>query len=193
MSLQEWELSGKGNERVGGIILAILFAFVLAACSAQPTPVPSDVEMIHSAVSAAHDSLSRDAATITLNSKGQVEVVRQGTNGWSCLFDWPTSGASLCVDKNGLEWLQAWVTHKIPPTRKIGFGFTVTGGLGHCGTALFLDGPSKDHDRMHGGPHILVFGFRISRNPYPATNDSPTTSCVMWPHTPYAHLMIPFE
>ena len=116
-----------------------LFALIFAANSltapkesqAGPVKPPTtEPEMITSAMSAAPLAIAQGATIVTMDEKMNMKTLRAGTNGWTCFPDMPTTpGADpMCLDKNGLEWVHAWMAHKNPPPDKIGFGYMLAGG-----------------------------------------------------------------
>ena len=199
------------------IILAITISLVLIGCSTQPapqapqetaapaatssepskgpvTPPTTDEEMVKSAMAAAPQSVAKDATIIALDEKLQVRTLRQGTNMWTCIPDGPSPGADpMCVDKNGLEWVQAWLSHKDPPVNKMGFGYMLMGGSDASNEDPFATAPAAGHQWLETGPHIMIFNIGKRYEGYPTTHDDPTKPYVMWPNTPYAHLMIPVK
>ena len=196
------------------IILAVAVAIVLVGCSSQPpsqeravptaapsqsstvpvTPPTTDEDMIKSAISAAPESVAKDATIIAVDEKGQVRTLRQGTNMWTCIPDGPSPGVDpMCVDKNGLVWVQAWMTHKNPPPNKMGFGYMLMGGSDASNDDPFATTPPEGHQWVNTGPHVMILNIGNQYEGYPNTHDDPTKPYIMWPKTPYAHLMIPVK
>jgi hypothetical protein len=150
--------------------------------------------MIKSAISAAPEAVAKDATIIALDEKMQVRTLREGTNMWTCIPDGPTPGVDpMCVDKNGLEWVQAWVAHKDPPASKMGFAFMLAGGSDASNEDPFATAPPAGHSWVDTGPHVMILNIGNRFEGYPTTHDDPTRPYVMWSNTPYAHLMIPVK
>ena len=62
----------------------------------------------------------------------------QGTNGWTCIPDGPSPGVDpMCVDKNGMGWMDALMNKKDPPAGKLGFGYMLMGGSDASNTDPF--------------------------------------------------------
>ena len=197
------------------IILAIPVAMVLLGCSQQQqppqetaapaatpaqsstgpvTPPATDEAMVKSAMSAAPESVAKDATIIALDEKAQARTLRQGTNLWTCIPDGPSPGVDpMCLDKNGLEWVQAWLAHKNPPANKMGFGYMLMGGSDASNEDPFATAPAEGHPWVDTGPHVMVFNIGNRFEGYPTTHEDPTKPFVMFPNTPYAHLMIPVK
>jgi hypothetical protein len=50
--------------------------------------------------------------------------VRKGTNGFICM----AQPDPCCMDKNSMDWLDAWAAHKPPAEGKVGFMYMLKGG-----------------------------------------------------------------
>jgi hypothetical protein len=99
----------------------------------------------------------------------------------------------ICVDANGMEWLQAWVGRKNPPADKMGFGYMLMGGSDAMNDDPFATKPAEGHQWVDTGPHVMILNIGDRFAGYPATHDDTTKPYVMWPNTPYRHLMIPVK
>lgn len=200
--------------------LLILFAVLLSGCSqqagqpaAQPaapaekpvaaTPAPAtgpvappttDEGRIASAMSAAPVSVAKDATILAMDEKMEMKTLRAGTNMWTCVPDAPSPGVDpMCVDKNGLAFLQAWMQHKNPPAGKIGFGYMLKGGSDASNEDPFATAPPDAKSWVETGPHVMIFNIGKQFDGYPTTHADTTQPYVMWAGTPYAHLMIPVQ
>lgn len=202
------------------IIFSVALALMLAGCTSQPaplaeqqaatpsaaapapapspvspvTPPKTDAEIIASATSAAPEAVSMNATIIALDEKMQVRTVRKGTNLWTCIPDGPSPGVDpMCVDKNGLEWVNAWIQHKDPPADKMGFAYMLMGGSDASNDDPFATAPAAGHTWVDTGPHVMLLNIGNRFEGYPTTHDDPKQPYVMWPITPYRHLMIPVQ
>jgi len=195
------------------IVLAAALSIMFVGCSSQPAEVPaagtsaaqpapgpvspptSDEEMTASAMSAAPEAVASAATIITMDEKMQVRTLRQGTNGWTCMPDVPSSpGADpMCVDKNGMEWAQAWMGHKDPPAGKMGFGYMLMGGSDASNEDPFATKPTEGQAWVDTGAHVMIFNIGDQFEGYPTTHENAKAPYVMWSNTPYRHLMIPVK
>lgn len=203
------------------VLIAIVLSLAAAAC-AQPAPEPpkeepkpaaaapampdmpmktgpvspptTEPEMIASAMSAAPEAVSKDATIVAMDDKGQMKTLRQGTNQFTCMPDGPSPGVDpMCLDKNGLEWAMAWMGHKAPPANKVGFGYMLMGGSDASNTDPFATQPKEGSSWVDTGPHVMVLNSKGRLDGYPMTPDNPKAPYVMFPNTPYEHLMIPVK
>ena len=78
-----------------------------AANSAAPA------DPVASAESAAPAAIAQKASIVTLDANGAMSTVRQGSNGWTCMPDSPTTPGPdpMCFDANAGKWVDAWVHH----------------------------------------------------------------------------------
>ena len=171
-------------------------AAVLAVTVASAAEM-SDEEIIASAEKAAPASVGKDATIIAMDEQMKVRVVREGTNGFTCMPDNPQSPGTdpMCLDKGGLEWAKAWMAHENPPEGVIGLGYMLMGGSDASNTDPHAMEPAAGGQWVDTGPHLMLFNVGAMGEAYPKQGDSPDTKVpyVMWAGTPYEHLMIPVE
>ena len=152
-------------------------------------PPTTDADKIKSGMSAAPLAIAKDA---TIMDMPTMKVIRAGTNGWTCFPDGPSPGVDpMCLDKNGMEWAGAWMNHKDPPKDKLGVGYMLAGGSDASNTDPFATQPSAGGKWVDTGPHLMVLNIGDKFVGYPTTATNTKVPYVMFPGTPYAHLMIP--
>ena len=98
------------------------------------------------------------------------------------------------MDQNAVEWATAWIEHKEPPKGKVGFIYMLSGGTDASNTDPYATKPDPNNNWVDTGPHVMVVGAKGIMKGYP-NKAKPDTSqpYVMWPDTPYEHLMIPVQ
>jgi hypothetical protein len=101
-------------------------------------------------MAAAPLAIAKDATIVN----GDMKAIRQGTNGWTCMPDLPTSPGTdpMCLDKNGMEWAHALMTKAQPPKGKMGIGYMLMGGSDASNTDPFATKPSADGKWVDTGP-----------------------------------------
>lgn len=157
----------------------------------------ADQKLIKSAMSAAPKKVSGAATIIAMGADGKMRTLREGTNGFTCMPDNPTTPGPdpMCMDKAAWEWAGAWMGHKTPAVGKVGFMYMLSGGTDASNTDPYATKPSADKHWVKTGPHVMIVGADPSfYDMYPKSPD-PDTSVpyVMWAGTPYQHLMIPVK
>lgn len=166
-----------------------------AHAHAAGTTAPSDQAIIASAMSAAPAAVGAKASVIAPKPDGSMRVVREGTNGFTCMADNPTTPGPdpMCMDANALEWAKAWMTHQ-PPPDKVGFMYMLSGGTDASNTDPYAQAPAAQNNWVKTGPHVMVVGAPSLLAAYPADpNPNTAEPYVMWSGTPYAHLMAPVK
>ncbi len=155
----------------------------------------TDKQIIKSAVSAAPFKVGKDATIVSMEADGKMRTVRPGTNGFTCMADNPaTPGPDpMCMDKNAMDWVHAWIGHKPPTPGKVGFMYMLAGGTDSSNTDPYAEKPAPGNHWIKTGPHVMIVGADASfYDMYPKSAD-PDTSVpyVMFAGTPYQHLMAP--
>lgn len=156
-----------------------------------------DQKLIQSAMRAAPKKVGPAATIVAVGADGQMRTLREGTNGFTCMPDNPaTPGPDpMCMDKAAWEWAGAWMSHKDPASGKVGFMYMLSGGTDASNTDPYATKPADGNHWVKTGPHVMIVGAEASfYDMYPKGAD-PDTSVpyVMWPGTPYQHLMIPVK
>lgn len=156
-----------------------------------------DKKLIRSAMQAAPAKVGEGATIIAHGQDGKMRTLREGTNGFTCMPDNPATPGKdpMCMDKVALEWAGAWMERKTPQSGKIGFMYMLSGGTDASNTDPYATKPERDNHWVKTGPHVMIVGADDSfYNMYPK-GAKPDTSVpyVMWPGTPYQHLMIPVK
>ena len=156
----------------------------------------SDDEIIKSAMMAAPPAISQKATIIDVSSDGKIRVVRKGTNNFTCMADNPASPGPdpMCGDQNAMEWAKAWIDKKEPAQNKVGFLYMLVEGSDASNTDPFAQKPEPDNNWVKTGPHVMVVGAKGMMEGYPREAKPDTSQpYVMWPGTPYQHLMLPVQ
>ena len=157
--------------------------FIPASLAAQ------DQAKIRNALTAAPGVISSQASVMDWD----MSVLREGTNGWTCLPDYPASDGDdpMCVDGPFLAWLQAYATQATPDIDAIGFSYMLAGDAPTSNTDPFATGPTADNEWLtEGTAHLMMV------TPDPVMLEGIPTypdggPWVMWRDTPYAHVMMP--
>lgn len=170
----------------------ILSVSALTVLLCFPTLAFAGDKAIASAESAGPGSISKDATIKDWNMK----VLRKGTNGWTCLPDNPgTPGTDpWCVNDPWLNFLDA-LTHKKNPTyTKTGIAYMLQGDTAVSNTDPFATAQKPGDDWVDGlkAHMMMLLPDREQLKSFP-TDSKAGGPWVMWPDTPYAHLMLPID
>jgi hypothetical protein len=170
------------------VVVGAVGAFFIAGAARTQEKEISDAEYIKQAVSAAPQSIGKEAAVMRVDESGKMRTVREGKNEFTCLV---MGTDKMCNDKNSMEFIHAMMTHTNPPD-KLGISYMLTGDEGASNTDPYARVKTADNHWIVTGPHIMVMGPAARALGYTkAENPDPTKPYMMWAGTPYEHAMIP--
>ena len=175
-TVSENQATGEANEAQAG------------AAEAHPS------DPIESAMAAAPQAVAAKATIVQAQSDGTMKTLREGSNGWTCMPDNPTTPGPdpMCGDANAMAWAHAWMTKATPAAETPGFMYMMAGGTDASNTDPYAQAPAEGNNWVETGPHVMVVGSEKVLAGYPSGPTPDTTApYVMWAGTPYAHLMIP--
>jgi hypothetical protein len=156
------------------------------------------------ALSAGPPSVIAGAEIVSTDDHGHRKELRAGTNGWTCIVP-DISGAHhdaiehhpACVDKFGLEWLDAYEAHRAPNPDHVGYSYMMQGGSAWSNNDPFASSvPPGQSDYVRLPPHIMILNAKIADSSgFPSGQANPDTHkpFVMFGGTPYALLIIPLS
>ncbi len=179
--------------------LAIVAATLAAIASthAAHSKTPGDASLIASAMKAAPPHVTKDATIVVMGADGKMRTLRQGSNAFTCMPDNPaTPGPDpMCMDRNARAWVSALMAREHPEAGKIGLMYMLAGGTDASNTDPYAQKPASGNHWIKTGPHLMIVGADPAfYDSYPK-NPNPDTGVpyVMWPGTPYEHLMAPIR
>lgn len=174
----------------------VVAGVVAGSITATAAIAQSEDELIASAESAAPAAVGAAATIYGFDGTGAMITLREGTNGWWCMPDTPSTPGPdpMCGDANAMEWAMAWINRTEPPSGKIGFIYMLSGGTDASNTDPYAEGPMEGNNWITTGPHVMIMNAGDLMSGYPTDPNPDTTQpYIMWAGTPYAHLMIPVE
>lgn len=177
------------------VAAALLVA--MGGVQAANKTMPSDAQMIASAMRAAPANVAKGATIMAMDAAGKMRTLREGSNGFTCMPDSPaTPGPDpMCLDKNALAWAQAWMAHQPPPAGKLGLVYMLEGGTDASNTDPFAAKPEAGNHWVKTGAHFMLVGADDAfYADYPKdANPDTRMPYIMWAGTPYQHLMAPIK
>ena len=198
--------------KLGYSILAVIFVFVVVgasgalAQSGEPAGPHTSAEwQIWAYTTAAPSFIAENATAVDASNN----VLRAGTNGWTCVpanprgmadpeNGWrdPHEAMPLCGDEEGFKWVVAYLSGETPELERNTFIWMSHGDMGEDNTTplVMSQAEAEDPDNwIMSGPHLMMMPKDPSSlDAYPTDfkSGSPYT---MFAGTDYAHLMIPME
>jgi hypothetical protein len=172
----------------------VAVSLVLLASPAEGQEM-TDEQLIANALSAAPADVAKDATVINIDDKGMMTTLRPGTGAFTCMPDTPSTPGNdpMCLDANGVKWAQAWMNHQDPPAGLVGMGYMLQGGSDADNDDPYAMQPPAGKSWVTTGPHIMIFNATAMMQGYPENADDTSKPYVMFPGTPYAHLMVPVQ
>jgi hypothetical protein len=170
------------------IVLALALAMASAAAAVPQQKQASDSEYIAQALSAAPAGVAKDAAVVRMDDKGNMQTLRPGKNGFSCMV---AGTDKMCADANSMAFFHAWMM-RINPPDKVGMTYMLQGDKGASNTDPYATAKTATNHWVVTGPHIMITGPVAKTLGYTESQDpDPTKPYMMWAGTPYEHAMIP--
>lgn len=179
------------------LLFSSLYCLLLAVFPITLAQAQADKQAkIRSAMSSAPPSIADQAIIMDWPAEpgGEMSMLREGTNGWTCLPDMPDTPGNdpMCLDQPWLEWADAWMNKKETNITQMGFGYMLQGGTPESNTDPYAEGPTPDNEWMtEGVPHLMILvpdEKMLEGLPTDPGNGGPW---VMWHDTPYVHIMAP--
>jgi hypothetical protein len=192
----ELMLSEEGAMRFSNAKYLLLLIVASTAFGPAAAATTNNEELIKNAMSAAPPAVGKNATIVNFDEKMQMVTLREGTNGFTCVPDNPATPTNdpACLDAGAMEWQTAYNNKTAPPEGVIGFGYMLQGESAPNNMDPFATEPAAGEKWMEDGPHVMIFNVGDMLANYPQTeHPDHSQPYVMWPNTPYAHLMMPVE
>jgi hypothetical protein len=145
---------------------------------------------IESAESAAPESLAKNATIMDWDGK----VLRKGSTGWTCLPNRPNNGGNdpWCVDASWINLLDSLKNKKKPTYNKIGIAYMLGG---ESPVSNITPGGKKEDGSWVDGlkAHLMIVVPDRAMFDNISTDPKNGGPWIMWPDTPYAHIMVPID
>lgn len=175
------------------LVRATVLSLTVAAPAAWAEPaMMTDQEAMEALKGAAPEAVLKDATILNMGADGQMTPIKKGTNGFTCMV---VPGGAMCADAAGMAWGEAW-QKKAPPPQKLGFIYMLRGDNGASNTDPYATEEAAGNNWVKTGPHVMIVGAE-AKNMFAAypreAKADPTKPYVMWPGTPYEHLMLPVK
>lgn len=169
----------------------LLFLLVHACPSAaqSATSQESATEKIKRALSAGPSSITPDATVAEIDAEGKLEILRQGTNDFTCMPGDPTGIGmpAMCADKVAMQWNSDFAHHKERPSTTVpGIEYMLAGATQRSDSDPF-DQTSRP---IPIGPHWMILWPFDPRTTGLPTTHRPTGAYIMWAGTPWAHVHV---
>ena len=179
------------------MITAIAVTLLVAICPSLLRSQSQVALKIASAMAAAPASIAKEATIIDRAGDGRMKILRQGTNGWTCMPNDPkpkyAKNNAMCMDANFADFMAAMRARKQPALKAMGVAFMLTSDQWISNTTPSAKAASPGNEWHHvSGAMMIAFPERTALVGLPV-NPTSKGAYVMWPNSPYAHVMIPLK
>jgi len=171
------------------IVLALLVASVILGTIIVTAQDDPEIQAkIDNAMSAAPLFIAQDATILdwAFDDDGKFIVLREGTNGWSCL---PGNPKPMCLDEVFMEWLYALIAGEDLNITVPGFTYMLQGGEALSNGDPGATEQAEDH-WVSDSPYMMVL-LPASVDLSDLTTNPNAPFFVMYDGTPYQHIMVP--
>ena len=126
----------------------------------------SDEWLIKNALSAGPDWITDKATVKVMDTHAETgggghmmeRVLRQGSNGWTCMPDVPgrPQHDPMCGDETMMKWLKAVMAGEKPNIDRVGLSYMLMGEARQGQNVPPAKDPSKVKEWFYVGPHIMI-------------------------------------
>ncbi len=100
----------------------------------------------------------------------------------------------MCLGDQWVEWMEAYLNQEEPNITQVGLGYMLQGGSPASNLDPYAEGSTGDNQWMDEvKPHLMVLFPDLSMYEGISTDPDNGGPWVMFPDTPYAHIMMPTE
>jgi hypothetical protein len=167
----------------------ILIFAAAALLFASPADNQENKAKIARALSAGPAEITRNARVVDMDSQGKMTVLREGSNGFTCMPGNPKviGDPPMCEDAASMQWGADFKAHKPKPTNMVpGITYMLAGATQRSDT----DPYDKTSPPIPIGPHwMIMWPFDPKATGLP-TKHRKTGAYIMWAGSPYAHLHV---
>jgi hypothetical protein len=146
-------------------------------------------EKIARAMSAGPDNISESARVIDTDTQGNKVILREGSNGFTCMPGNPNvvGDPPMCANAAAMQWSADFKAHKAKPTNtEPGIIYMLAGATQRSDT----DPYDTTSPPIPIGPHwMIMWPFDPKTTGLP-TKHKLTGAYIMWARSPYAHVHI---
>jgi hypothetical protein len=156
---------------------------------ASTTADDTTQEKIARAMSAGPDNISKSARIIDKDEQGNKVVLREGSNGFTCMPGNPNvvGDPPMCADAASMQWASDFSAHKPMPTNNVpGITYMLAGATQRSDS----DPYDKTSPPITVGPHwMIMWPFDPKATGLPIHHRD-TGAYIMWAGSPYAHVHV---
>lgn len=168
--------------------LCLLFSTpALGQEQASATDAPSIDDPIAYAESSGIPEIAAEATILDADGN----VLREGSNDWTCMA---VPQMPMCLDPQWMAFVRAHMSGDEEfEVTSAGLGYMLRGDAGASNIDPYATEPTPDNEWVVTGPHLMLITPDPSILAGIPADPSGGGPYVMWPDTPFTHVMIPIE
>lgn len=172
-------------------------AVVLTLAAATPAHAQqTDTEKIREALAAAPPQVAAQATVLDWPAEpgADFRILREGGDVWTCLPDPPGDDnfEPMCNDAEWMDWFRAYLAGEEPDAGRMGVSYMLNSRWATSNIDPTAAGATAENMWVEGGAHLMIIVPDEAMLAQYPTEPGPG-AYVMWPGTPWAHLMVPME
>jgi len=175
------------RQRQIGLVGTMMLALIALSTMTLAAETGGKEDKIARAMQAAPDFITREA-TIT-DTDGT--LLRQGTNGWTCMPASPGGSHPMCNDEVWMRLVKAIGDKADFKTDKVGISYMLTGDDNINNADPYDTKPDPGEVWVQEGPHLMILVPDVKALEGLTDNPDIGGPYIMWKDTPYAHIMVP--
>jgi hypothetical protein len=147
----------------------------------------STEQKIAEAMAAGPVEVAKGARIIDVDKSGAIIVLREGSNGFTCMPGHGDTLPAMCADRLSMQWFEDFAAHRPKPSNtKPGITYMLAGATQRSDS----DPYDSTSPLISIGPHwMIMWPFDPTGTGLPTTHRD-TGSYIMWAGTPYAHVHV---
>jgi len=171
------------------LTLALAMILILLALPIVTSASEDDSKeaKITRAMEAAPDFITKNATIVEADGT----VLRQGTNGWSCIPEMPGGAHPMCNDEVWMRLLTAVGNKADFKTDTVGISYMLAGDDNVNNADPYDQQVDPEEVWVQEGPHLMIVVPNTGALDGLSDNPDIGGPYVMWKGTPYVHIMVP--
>jgi hypothetical protein len=149
----------------------------------------SNAAIIARALAAGPADVARSASVAVKNADGKMVVLREGTNGFTCMPGNPkvVGQPAMCMDAASMQWAEDFAAHKPKPTNTVpGITYMLAGATQRSDSNPY----DTTSPAITVGPHwMIMWPFDPKTTGLPVQHKD-KGAYIMWAGSPYAHVHV---
>ena len=144
-------------------------------------------EKIAIAMSAGPPEIAEGARIIEVDESGKIEVLHNGTNGFTCMPGHGETHPAMCADQASMQWFEDAAAHRPKPTNTVpGITYMLLGA-----TQRSISDPNDTTSPLKKiGPHWMIMWPFDPKTTWLPSSYPGTEAYIMFAGTPWAHLHV---